>query len=325
MAAGSDSMARSNKTEPLEMGRRELLRGSIAAAATAIPGLSLAVSSSGENPSLRGRIRQSIVFWCFNSAGEKWDIERTCQAARQLGCVSVEICEPKVWPILRRHGLVCAIAPNGMPGAAFKRGFNNPAHRAELLARTREAIDHCADAAFPSVIAFVGYKWRNPEDPASGEIPLEEGIENCLAGLKEIAGYAERKGVNICVEHLNSRDHSHPMKGHFGYQGDDLDRVAHIIRRVGSPRIKLLFDIYHVQIMHGDLIRRLEETKDILGHVHTAGNPGRGELDENQEIQYPPLMKKLVEIGYTGYVGQEFIPTRNPLEGLRQAVRLCDV
>jgi hydroxypyruvate isomerase len=245
--------------------------------------------------------------------------------ARQLGCVSVEICEPKSWPTLRRYGLTCAIAPNGMPGAPFKRGFNNPAHRAELLARTRETIDQCAAAGVPSVIAFVGYKWRNADDPASGEIRLEEGIANSVAGLKEIAGYAERKGVNVCVEHLNSRDHSHPMKGHFGYQGDDLDRVAEIIRRVGSPRVKLLFDIYHVQIMHGDLIRRLEQTKDILGHVHTAGNPGRGELDENQEILYPPLMKKLLEMGYTGYVGQEFIPTRNPLDGLRQAVRLCDV
>jgi hydroxypyruvate isomerase len=161
--------------------------------------------------------------------------------------------------------------------------------------------------------------------PASGEIPLEEGIESCVVGLKELARYAEQKQVNVCIEHLNSRDHSHPMKGHFGYQGDDLDRVTEIIHRVGSPRVKLLFDIYHVQIMHGDLIRRLEQTKDILGHVHTAGNPGRNELDENQEIQYAPVMRKLLDIGYTGYVGHEFIPTRAPLDGLRQAVRVCDV
>jgi sugar phosphate isomerase/epimerase len=305
-----------------ELGRRQLLQGTIAAAAaTAIPALA-AGGSSDEQAPLRGRIRQSIVFWCFNSAGEKWDIERTCQVARQLGCVSVEICEPETWPILRRHGLTCAIAPNG---GGFKKGFNNLAYRAELLARTRDRIDSCAAAGVPSIISFVGYKWRNADDPTSGEIPLEEGIENCVTGLKEVAGHAERKGVTICVEHLNSRDHSHPMKGHPGYQGDDLDRVAEIIRCVGSPRVKLLFDIYHAQIMHGDLLRRLEQTKDILGHVHTAGNPGRGELDENQEINYPPLMKKLLEMGYTGYVGQEFIPTRAPLDGLRQAVRLCDV
>jgi sugar phosphate isomerase/epimerase len=307
------------------LGRRQLLQGTIAAAASAIPGLALASGSGGEETPLRGRIKQSIVFWCFNTAGEKWDMERTCQVARQLGCVSVELCEPSTWPVLRRNGLTCAIAPNGMPGAAFKRGFNNPAHRAELMARTRETIDACAEANVPSVIGFVGYKWRIPEDPTSGEIPLEEGIESCVAGLKEIAGHAERKKVNICIEHLNSRDHSHPMKGHPGYQGDDLDRVAEIIRQVGSPRVKLLFDIYHVQIMHGDLIRRLEQTKDILGHVHTAGSPGRGELDENQEIQYPPVIKKLLDLDYTGYVGQEFIPTRAPLDGLRQAVRACDI
>jgi len=115
------------------------------------------------------------------------------------------------------------------------------------------------------------------------------------------------------------------MKGHPGYQGDDIDYVANIVRRVGSPRVKLLFDLYHVQIMNGDLIRRLEECKDVIGHIHTAGNPGRGELDDNQEISFPATMRKLVSLGYKGYVGHEFIPTRDPLAGLQQAVSLCDV
>jgi hydroxypyruvate isomerase len=115
------------------------------------------------------------------------------------------------------------------------------------------------------------------------------------------------------------------MKGHPGYQGDDLDYLAGILRSVGSPRVKLLFDIYHVQIMHGDVIRRIEQTKDVIGHIHTAGNPGRGELDDKQEINYPPIMKKLLEIKYEGYVGQEFIPTRDPLKGLQEAVKWCDV
>ena len=131
----------------------------------------------------------------------------------------------------------------------------------------------------------------------------------------ELAGHAEKRGVTICLEHLNTRDSTHPMKGHPGYQGDDLDWVADIVRRVDSPRVKLLFDIYHVQIMHGDVIRRLEECRDIIGHVHTAGNPGRGELDDGQEIQYIPIMRKLLDIQYTGYVGQEFIPTRDPTGG----------
>jgi hydroxypyruvate isomerase len=115
------------------------------------------------------------------------------------------------------------------------------------------------------------------------------------------------------------------MKGHPGYQGDDLDFCAGIIRKVGSQRLKLLFDIYHVQIMHGDLIRRIEQTKELIGHVHTAGAPGRGELDDKQEINYPAVMKKLVDVGYTGFVGHEFIPTRDALAGLKQAVAVCDV
>jgi len=274
---------------------------------------------------LKGRIKQSIVFWCFNSAGEKWDIEKTCEAAKHLGCVSVEIVEPQHWGTLKKHGLTCAIAPNGMPGAPFKRGFNNPDFHAELLTRMKKMIDDCTAAGVSSVIAFTGYKWKDPEDPKSGEISRDEGAKNCIKGLKELAGHAEKQGVTVCVEHLNTRDDSHPMKGHPGYQGDDLDYVVDILKRVGSPRVKLLFDIYHVQIMHGDLVRRIEQCKDVIAHVHTAGNPGRGELDDKQEIAYPAIMRKLLDVKYSGYVGQEFIPTRDPMEGLREAVRLCDV
>jgi len=273
----------------------------------------------------KGNIKQSIVHWCFNLNAQKWNTQKTCQVAKQLGCLSVELVDPKDWGILKRHGLICAIAPNGMPGAPFIKGFNNPKYHPQVIENTKKAIDACADAGFPSVIAFNGYKWRDAEDPKSGEISLEEGADNCVKGFKKLIRYAEKKKVTVCLEHLNSRDDSHPMKGHPGYQGDDLDYVADIIRRVDSPRMKLLFDIYHVQIMNGDLIRRIEQTKDIIGHVHTAGNPGRGELDEKQEIQYPAVMRKLIEIGYQGYVGQEFIPTRDPTEGLRQAVSLCDV
>jgi hydroxypyruvate isomerase len=124
---------------------------------------------------------------------------------------------------------------------------------------------------------------------------------------------------------LNSRVSDHPMKGHPGYQGDHTEYCIDIIKRVGSPNLKLLFDIYHVQIMDGDQIRRIRQFKDEIAHVHTAGNPGRGELDDKQEINYPPIMQALLEIGYQGWVGQEFIPTRDPLQGLRQAVALCDV
>jgi sugar phosphate isomerase/epimerase len=301
--------------------------------ATAVAGVAAAAGSTGIAPGLaaeesattNGRIKQSIVFWCFNVAGDKWDTERTCQVAKQLGLTSIELLDPEHWPTLKKHGLTCAIAPNGMPGAPFMRGFNNPKYRDEVISSTTKMIDACAEAGVPSVIAFTGYKWRDADDPKSGEISRQEGFDHCVAGFKKIIGYAEKKGVNICIEHLNSRDDSHPMKGHPGYQGDDVDYVAEICRQVGSPRMKMLFDIYHVQIMNGDVIRRLGQHKDVIGHVHTAGNPGRGELDDKQEINYPPIMRKLIDIGYTGYVGQEFIPTRDPLAGLQQAVRLCDV
>jgi sugar phosphate isomerase/epimerase len=304
------------------LSRRSLLQaaGVVAAGSFVAP-----LVDAEENAVTKGRIKQSIVFWCFNAAGEKWSIEKTCEVANSLGCLSVEVVPPADWPVLKKHGLICALAPNGMPGMPFMRGFNNPKYHDEVIERTKSMIDSCAEAGFPAVIAFTGYKWRDADNPKSGEISLQEGADNCIAGFKKIVGHAEKKGVTICLEHLNTRDDSHPMKGHPGYQGDDIDYMARIFRKVGSPRLKLLFDIYHVQIMHGDVIRRIEQTKDIIGHVHTAGNPGRGELDDQQEINYPPILRKLIEIGYTGYVGQEFIPTRDPLAGLREAVKLCDV
>jgi hydroxypyruvate isomerase len=281
--------------------------------------------SAVQEVSMKGNIRHSVVFWCFNIAGDMWDIDKTCEIAKSLGCESVEICGPAEFPTIKKHGLTCALAANGMPGAPFMKGLNNLAYHEQVVAATTQMIDECAKYGMPSVIAFTGYKWRDAEDPNSGEISLEEGADNCVAGLKKLAVHAEKMGVTICLEHLNTRDGSHPMKGHPGYQGDDIDYVANIVRRVGSPRVKLLFDIYHVQLMNGDVIRRLEENIDVIGHVHTAGNPGRCELDENQEINFPPILRKLVELGYKGFVGHEFIPTRDPLEGLKQAVQVCDV
>jgi hydroxypyruvate isomerase len=272
-----------------------------------------------------GRIKQSLAYWCLNATDWKWDIERICAAASALGCPSVELVPFELWPVVREHGLENALAHNGMPDPVFAKGLNNPRYRDEAIARTKLAIDQCADYGVPSVIAFTGYKWLNADDPESGEIPLEQGAENTAKGLRELARHAERKAVNIVLEQLNTRDDSHPMKGHPGYQGDDLDYCAEIVRRVDSPRVKLLFDIYHVAIMNGDVIRRLRQYRDWIGHVHTAGVPGRGELNDRQEINYPAVMRTLLEIGYEGYVGQEFIPTRDPAEGLEEAVAWCDV
>jgi hydroxypyruvate isomerase len=260
-----------------------------------------------------GRIKQSIVYWCFE---KYWDFPKAIEVAKQLGCGSIELADPKYYPLLKKAGLDCAIATIDMsPEPPFAQGFNNPKYHDRVIKATKASIDACADFGYKKVICFTGF--------AEG-IPNDVGAKNCVEGFKKITPYAEKKGVTLCLEMLNSRDPV-TMKGHPGYQGDHTDYCVDIINRVGSPNLKLLFDIYHVQIMDGDIIRRIRQLKDTIGHVHTAGNPGRGELDDKQEIAYRAIMEALVEIGYTGFVGQEFIPTRDPLVGLRQAVTLCDV
>ena len=157
---------------------------------------------------------------------------------------------------------------------------------------TEEAIDAAASFGSPSVICFTGYSARNPSDPKSKHIAPEKGAKNCVEGLKKIIGYAEKKNIDLCVEMLNSRETSHPMKGHPGYQGDHVDYCIDIIKRVDLPRMKLLFDVYHVQIQDGDVIRRLHQNKEYIGHVHVAGNPGRGELDTNRKSTTRPSCRR---------------------------------
>ncbi|WP_299468597.1 TIM barrel protein [uncultured Gimesia sp.] len=296
-----------------EISRRKLLQNSGVMAATAL-GWGIQHAQGGEDKAespqpLKGNINQSVVHWCFK---KYWDIEKTAQVAKQLGIKSVELTPPENWDTLKKYGLTCAIASSH----GFKVGFNNPENWDQCIEILRKRIDECADGGVKNVITFTGMR---------DGISDETGTKNCVAGFKKIIGYAEKKKVNLCLEMLNSRDDSHPMKGHPGYQGDHTEYCIDIIKQVGSNRMKLLFDIYHVQIMDGDVIRRIRQHKDYIGHVHTAGNPGRGELDQKQEINYPPIMQALQEIGYQGFVGQEFIPTRDPYEGLKQAVVLCDV
>jgi len=256
----------------------------------------------------KGRLKQSIAYWCFE---KYWDLGKMCQVAQQLQCRSIELVEPKHWPMLKRYGLVCALAGSHW----FDKGMNNPKYHETCLGKMREAIDACADFGFPNVITFTGL---------SEDIPPDEGSKNCVAGYNKIMGYAEKKKVNICLEVLNSRVPVE-MVGVPGYQGDHTDYCMDIVRQVGSQRMKLLFDIFHVQIMDGDIIARIRQYKDYIGHYHTAGNPGRHELDDKQEINYRPIMEAIAETGFAGYVGHEFIPTRDPQEGLREAVALCNV
>jgi len=289
--------------------RRSMLqRAAGMGAATAMAFTLSSCAERAKRAAVKGRIKQSIAYWCFQ---KYWSVEQTCQIARELGCKSVELVEPKDWPILKKYGLVCALHGSHW----FDEGMNNPKYHEMCISKMRKSVDECAEYGFPNVITFTGFR----ED-----ISDEDGIKNCVSGYKKIIGHAEKKNVNICLEILNSRV-TEDMKGHPGYQGDHTDYCMEIVRQVGSERMKLLFDIYHVQVMDGDIISRIREYKDYIGHYHTAGNPGRGELDDRQEINYKAIMAEIVKTGYAGYVGQEFIATRDPLESLREAVVLCDV
>jgi hydroxypyruvate isomerase len=279
-----------------------------AGTAVALGSSSTIWGETDETPAAKSRVKQSLVQWCYK---KYWNIEEMCQVAKRLGCVSVELVDPADWPTLKKHGLICAIAGSHW----FDKGMNNPKYQEMCIDKMRKAIDACAEFGFPNIITFTGFR----ED-----IPDDVGIKNCVAGYKKVIGYAEERKVNLCLEMLNSRV-TEEMKGHPGYQGDHTDYCMEIIKQVGSPRMKLLFDIYHVQIMDGDIIRRVRQYADAIGHVHTAGNPGRRELDDKQEINYRPIMQALVDVGYQGYVGQEFIPTRDPYQGLKEAVTVCAV
>jgi hydroxypyruvate isomerase len=296
------------------------------AGATGLGPTRLSAAPAASKAVRNGHINQSIAQWCFELFGDKWKLEKTCQVARELGCKSVELLTSDFLPTVKQAGLTCAMVQiKTDPDPPFLKGFNNPAYWPMVVKATEEAIEAATRFGCPNVICFTGYSARDVTNLKGPQIPRDEGAHNCVEGLKKVVGAAEKKNVTLCMEMLNSRVTSHPMKGHPGYQGDHTDYCIDIIKQVGSPRLKLLYDVYHVQIMDGDVIRRIQDLKEYLGHIHVAGNPGRGELDSSQEINYPPVMKALLEIGYTGFVGQEFIPTRDPYRGLTEAVTLCDV
>ena len=308
------------------LARRDFLQTAVSGLAALAATSGTAVAAAQGKAVKNGRIRQSIVPWCWETCPEKWSLDKICQVAVELGVPSVELTDISSFPTLKKHGLTSAIAQINMnPDPPFLRGFNNPAHWDRAEKAVREAIDGAAAFGCPSVICFTGYSAKDPAQPDGAKFTPEEGAANCVEGFKRVLGYAEQKKVTLVMEMLNSRVTDHPMKGHPGYQGDHMDYCVDILKRIGSPRLKMLFDVYHVQIMDGDVITRIRKHKDYIGHVHVAGVPGRGELDEKQEINFPGVMRALLEVGYTGYVGQEFIPTRDPYQGLREAVALCDV
>lgn len=256
------------------------------------------------------RIHQSLMGWCFNPMPT---IE-LAQHAADLGFEAIEGIDSKFYPDVQKLGLkISLVSSHG-----FQQGPLDPANHDFCMEKLTAAIELAAKVGSQRVITFTGMRKDGISDAAAEE--------NCVKLWKELMPLAEKHRIFLCLEHLNTRDDSHPMKGHPGYFGDDVERCIRLIQKVDSPWMKLLFDIYHVQIMHGDIIRRIRKYHPWIGHYHTAGNPGRCEIDEKQEIQYPPILNAILETGYEGYVAQEFIPTwQDPIAALRHAAGVCDI
>ena len=301
---------------PLSNVSRRAMLGSLAAAAGTAAVTQAAPGAPADDPNWKitqGHINQSVVQWCF----KPMTTETLARHAAALGMKSVELVPPIDWPILKKYGLTCAIASSH----GFVRGWNTPENWDFCAETITKAVNAAADFGCPSVITFSGMRGNLPMGPEGDEI----GKKNFVEGIKRVLPLAEQKKVTLALEMLNSRVDVE-MKGHPGYQCDSIEWAVDVCDRVGSDRLKILFDIYHVQIMQGDVIVRLKKYKDYIAHYHTAGNPGRNEIDDTQEIHYPGIMRAIAETGYKGYVGQEFIPTwKDPVAALRHAARVCDV
>lgn len=254
---------------------------------------------------LKGNINHSVTRWPYGG----YSLDELCAAAKDIGIQSIELLGPDDWPVLKQHGLDCAMTNGAELG--LERGFNNPAYHDELEERYNEMIPKVAEAGFQQLICFSGN--RDGMDD-------EEGAENCAEGLRRIVGTAERHNVILSMELLNSKI-DHP-----DYQCDKTPWGVSVCDMVGSDNLKLLYDIYHMQIMEGDVIRTITDYHDYISHYHTGGVPGRNEIDETQELYYPAIMRAIHETGFDGYVGQEFIPTwDDPMEALAHGVQVCDI
>ncbi len=252
-----------------------------------------------------GRIKQSICGGCLRKAG--MDVEQMAAVAAKMGLLGLDLVSPKDWPAVKKQGLVATMVPGA---GSIKRGLNDKSMHPQFLDDFRNNVKAAADAGWPNVICMAGDRKG---------ISDEEGMDNCETILKEAVKIAEDHSVVICMELLNSKV-NHP-----GYMCDKSAWGFELCRRVNSPHFKMLYDIYHMQIMEGDLIATIKKNIQHIGHFHTAGVPGRHELDDNQEIYYPAVMRAIVETGYDGYVAHEYTPVHDPLNSLKQAVETCDV
>jgi hydroxypyruvate isomerase len=285
---------------------------------------------------LRGNVRQGSSLWQYTLGGglPTLSLPELVAILREMGVDTVDLLEPPQLQELKKldPGMKCASTlcfdADGKGTPPFVMGFNNPTFQPRVIENTRKLVDAAAASDnCNGVVVFTGYKWVNLKDDSGGVIAPDEGIANCVAGLKQVVGLAEQRGVTLYLELLNDQDRGHPMKGHPGYQGTSIEHCLKVIRGVGSPRLKLLFDIYHVSLMDQRnpalIIRALG--KDVIGHVHTARKADRGETYLDDEVDQPACMQALVDTGYRGTVIHEFLPSVPAREGLRLAVQHCDV
>jgi hydroxypyruvate isomerase len=289
------------------MDRRSfLVNGVIAGAGVGIVGNgkeNALAKDIGGSYKVKGRIKHSVCQWCYGSMG----LEELVVQAKRIGLAAIDLVKTKDWPILKKHGLECSMAWSHDIG----KGLNRKENHGECLDKIRKGIEAASEAGFPNVICFSGN--REGMDDV-------EGMKNCEIAVKQVVGLAEKKNVTICMELLNSK------RDHKDYMCDRTHWGAQLVKRVGSDNFKLLYDIYHMQVQEGDVIATIKEYHECIGHYHTAGVPGRNEIDDSQELYYPAIIKAIVDTGFKGYLAQEFVPkSKEPLKSLAQAIRICDV
>ncbi len=286
-----------------QVDRRTLVKAAGIGAAAAFT-QSVAWVRAGETAKVNGNIKQSVCRWCYS----KTPLEKLAAEARRIGYRSIELLSPKELEVVKPLGLTCAV----LSGACtIPDGFNRKENHDRLEKSVREHIEIASANGLPNVIVFSGNRRGMPDD---------EGLANCTEGLKRVVGFAEEKKVTIIMELLNSK------VDHKDYMCDRSPWGVKLVNAVGSPRFKLLYDIYHMQIMEGDVIRTIQANQEAFGHFHTGGNPGRNEIDETQELNYAAIVRGILKTGYEGYLGQEFIPKRpDAMASMEQGFRICDV
>jgi hydroxypyruvate isomerase len=293
----------------LQQSRRTILKNIALGTSVAIaaPAVSFAKNFEKEkNYELKGNINHSVSRWTFCYLS----LDELCNAVKKIGFSAIDLTGPKDWPVLQQHGIYSSMCYTAGDNN-LNNGLNNPIYHEQLIKEYLEVIPVMAKAKYKNLICFTG-KREGMDD--------ETGMKNCMEALKKILPTAEKNGVTMVMELLNSKiDHKDYMCNH-------VEWGAELCKRVSSENFKLLFDIYHMQIQEGDIIRNIRDYHQYLAHFHTGGIPGRHEINDTQELHYPAVMKAIVETGFKGYVAQEFMPTYpNKLDSLAEAIKICDV